>query len=157
MFAIDASRRRELLWAFAPLFIWIGVIFFLSSGSGSSAETSRIIRPLLEWLFPSAEPAAIDTYHAYIRKAAHFTEYFILACLAWRAFTTRAGTLTTALMSLGVVATVAAADEFNQSFNPMRTSSAWDVGLDVLGGAAAVALLLSARRVIPSRFGSARE
>ena len=72
---------------YAPLFLWIGVIFLLSSGSGSSAATSRIIRPLLEFLFPTASEESLQLMHFYIRKCAHFTEYAVLGYWALRAFT----------------------------------------------------------------------
>src|SRR6185295_11638190 len=78
-------RVRFMLYA--PLFLWVGVIFLLSSGSGSMAATSRIIRPLLEFLFPTASEESLQLMHHYIRKCAHFTEYAVLAWLALRAFT----------------------------------------------------------------------
>jgi VanZ family protein len=37
-------------------------------------------------------------------------------------------------MALLLVLVVASIDEFNQSFEISRTSSIWDVGLDLIGG-----------------------
>jgi len=79
------SQRRRWLTAYAPLFIWIFIVLGLGSGIGSMKETSRIIRPLLEFLFPSASPETLTFYHGYIRKLAHLTEYAVLAFLAVRA------------------------------------------------------------------------
>jgi hypothetical protein len=79
-------KRRERFILYAPLLIWIGVIFLLSSGQGASSRTSLIIRPILEFLFPAALPETIDFYHGVIRKFAHFTEYAVLGLLACRAF-----------------------------------------------------------------------
>jgi VanZ family protein len=81
------------------------------------SKTSLVIRPILEFLFPGASEETLIAYHAFIRKCAHFTEYGILAFWA-----------------LLAVALVAAIDETNQSFNPARTGSPWDVLLDVSGG-----------------------
>ena len=65
--------RRALLLQYAPVVFWIAVIFFLSSDQGSMSQTSRFIRPLLEFLFPAAPEETLLIYHGYIRKAAHFT------------------------------------------------------------------------------------
>lgn len=105
---------------------------------GSMNETSRIIRPLLEFLFPAAPPETLTLYHGYIRKFAHFAEYAVLASLAFRAlapFKHKYG------IALVFAAFVAFLDEFNQSLNPTRTSSGWDVALDIAGAAFAIAVL----------------
>jgi len=100
-------------------------------------ETSLIIRPLLKFLFPTSPEATIDLYHGYIRKCAHFTEYGILAFFAFRAAAgssidrlRRSRFFAPALF----VALIASIDEFHQSFVPSRTSSGWDVLLDISGG-----------------------
>lgn len=99
-------------------------------------ETSLIIRPILKFLFPSSPEATIDLIHGYIRKCAHFTEYGILAFFAFRA---AAGSSVSVLrqsrflVPVIFVALVAAADEYHQSFVPSRTSSGWDVLLDISG------------------------
>ncbi|MBO0160213.1 VanZ family protein, partial [Vibrio parahaemolyticus] len=71
---------------YAALFIWIALILFLSTGNGSSEETSRIIGPILKYLFPDASADLLEFYHAIIRKLAHPTAYGILAYLAARTF-----------------------------------------------------------------------
>jgi VanZ family protein len=135
---------RVVLSAYAPILLWLGVIFYLSSGQGSMTETSRFVRPLLEFLFPSASETTLQVYHAYIRKSAHLTEYAILAFLALRAFsrssfeTLHRGKY---IFSLVLVATIAPIDELNQSFEPSRTGSVWDILIDFSGGAAMVLFL----------------
>ncbi|MGC2236597.1 MAG: VanZ family protein [Pyrinomonadaceae bacterium] len=129
---------------YAPLFLWICVIFFLSSTLGSMSHTSRIIRPLLEWLFPDASAETITLYHAYVRKFAHFTEYAILAFWFWRAFRRSGSEFLTKYkyaVSLGLVGLVASIDEFGQSFNPTRTGSPYDVLLDISGGLTMIVFL----------------
>jgi VanZ family protein len=127
---------RVWLWSYAPLFIWIGVIFFLSSNFGSSAHTSLIIEPLLKFFFPDISKASLEFAHACVRKTAHFTEYGILALLGIRALFTATGMLFRFrwVLPVLVVTAVASLDEFNQSFEPSRTSSVWDVMLDISGG-----------------------
>jgi VanZ family protein len=139
--SVEKFTRREQFMLYAPLLVWIGVIFFLSSGQGASTRTSLIIRPILEFLFPNASFETISFYHGIIRKLAHLTEYAVLGFLASRAFFR-----TTVLrkhfwwMAILLVVLVASSDEFNQSFNPDRTSSPVDVLIDLTGGAIAVSL-----------------
>jgi VanZ family protein len=142
-------RRHDLLWRFVPLILWVAVIFVLSSSQGSFNETSRIIRPLLEFLFPAASPETITLYHGIVRKFAHFAEYAVLGFLAMRAFV-RSWPITSSLVLIVAVAVV---DETSQSFDPSRTGSGLDVMIDLTGGAAAIAFvsLLRARRKLRSR------
>lgn len=126
---------------YAPLFLWIGVIFLLSSGSGSMAATSRIIRPLLEFLFPAASEESLQLMHFYIRKCAHFTEYAVLGYWALRAFARTAAEWLRNhpyISAFAVVIIVASLDEFNQRFISSRTGSIWDVVLDITGGLFAI-------------------
>lgn len=142
-------ERYVWLSRYVPLILWIGVIFFLSSSQGSMSETSRIIRPLLEWLFPTVPEVTLTLYHAYIRKFAHFAEYFVLGFLACRAFARSSADLLSQnyyLFAVVLVLTIACVDEFNQSFDPARTSSPYDVLIDVSGGSAATAIYFLAMR-----------
>jgi VanZ family protein len=122
---------------YGPLVLWIGLIFFLSSGAASAAQTSRIIRPILVFLFPSASEATLQQYHFFIRKCAHLTEYALLAfwtirALAWPTYSSLRKYRY--LLAILLVLVVASLDEFNQSFEPSRTSTPWDVLLDCIGG-----------------------
>ena len=143
------SGRRGWLTIYAPLYIWIAVIFFLGSGQGSMSNTSLIIRPLLEFFFPSASPETLLVYHGYIRKLAHFTEYAILAILAARAIPYTFGNRARwkiYLAALATVLVVASVDEFKQSFEPSRTSSPVDVLIDLSGGVVAIGLFWLIKR-----------
>jgi len=126
---------------YAPLLIWIGVIFLLSSGQGASTRTSLIIRPLLEFLFPNASFETIAFYHGIIRKFAHLAEYAVLGFLATRAFFHSPGNFLRKYFwwtAIVLVLLIASLDEFNQSFNSDRTSSPVDVIIDFIGGSVAV-------------------
>jgi VanZ family protein len=136
---LDASSgQRKLLTHYAPLVIWIVVILGLGSQLGSMNETSRFVRPLLEFLFPNALPETLTYVHGYIRKFAHLAEYAVLGFLAFRAFADLQKARFAAALIL--VLAVAATDEVKQSFDPTRTASPWDVLIDIAGGAAAVIL-----------------
>lgn len=138
------TSRRELLIAFAPLVVWITIILILSSNFGSTSHTSVLIRPILVFLFPTAPDETIAIYHGYVRKAAHFTEYAILGLVAYRAFaliTFESVRGRTHLIALAVVIATALVDEFNQSFNTVRTGSIYDILLDIFGGVTMIAII----------------
>lgn len=139
------SFWRSSLARRAFLILWIGVIFFLSSGQGSMSNTSRFIGPLLHFLFPDSSAELLLVYHNFIRKFAHFAEYAVLAFFAFRAFSSAPQKFLQRFwfpVSLLLVFTIASLDEFNQSFLASRTSSFRDVLLDTLGGTAMLVFLL---------------
>jgi VanZ family protein len=131
------NKWRERFFRYAPLFLWIGVVLFASTTEGAMQNTSRFIIPLLKFLFPNTPEEILTVYHGYIRKLAHLTEYGILAFWASRAFSNstlnylRRFWLVFAWILVFLVASI---DEYNQSFNALRTSSIYDVLLDVCGG-----------------------
>src|SRR5476651_839744 len=64
-----------------PVILWMGFIFVMSTELGSFAHTSRIIEPLLRWLYPGISAKTVDLVHLLIRKGGHLTEYAVLALL----------------------------------------------------------------------------
>jgi len=142
----SSNKWRGRIIRYAPLILWVAVIFTASSTAGASQNTSVIIRPLLEWLFPAAPAATLAIYHGYIRKLAHFTEYAVLAFLAARAFRLSSKPVLRRFWFVWAflfVAFVASLDEYNQSFNALRTGSIYDTLIDVSGGLAMI-LFISA-------------
>jgi len=153
----NLNRWRVTIIAYAPLFVWIGVIFYLSSGQGSMEQTSRFIRPLLEFLFPTATEETLSLYHGFIRKFAHLAEYAVLAYMAFRAISLKFPLTTSPrlfIYPLILVAFVASFDEINQSFEVSRTSSLFDVLIDVSGGVVMTFLLWVICRKCPSTGGA---
>src|SRR5215813_4825526 len=116
----------RLLSRYLPLVIWLVFISVASSDSFSANNTSRIIGPLILWLFPKTSPETLAVVHFIVRKLAHFTEYAILAYLAARAFSTspRAALANRwFIASLALVVAYALLDEYHQAFVPSRTAS----------------------------------
>jgi VanZ family protein len=139
------SRVRR----YAPLVVWLGFIFFASTGEFSAGNTSRIIGPLLRWLFPDISEENLLLAHYITRKVAHFTEYAILAWLAARAFTTSSRPLLRRhwfLISLLLVIVYSLSDEYHQSFVPSRTGTIYDSFIDMSGGLTALILYALWRR-----------
>lgn len=134
---------KAFLRYWAPIIIWMALIFAASTDLMSAEHTSRFIEPFLRWLRPGISPDTIARAHFYIRKAAHVSEYAVLAALFYRALvnTLCAGrAVAAAAIVLLFCAAYAASDEFHQSFIPSRTASARDVAIDVSGALLAVCL-----------------
>ena len=99
-----------------PSFIWMGLIFFLSSR-------------------PSITTSAVDWQDFVIKKTAHFIEYFILSALLFYSLRHSTGWSTAKIALVSFFASVfyAATDEFHQSFIPGRTPRVRDILIDALG------------------------
>lgn len=125
------------VWRYAPLVSWMLLIYLASTSGFSADNTSRILRPLLLWLFPQISEERIAALHFLIRKAAHFTEYAVLGFLAARAFigsSHRVLSKNWITASAILVAAYALLDEFHQSFVNARTASIFDSLIDIAGG-----------------------
>ena len=139
-----SRSRNTKRWI--ALLVWVGVIFFFSTDSFSSSDTSRILMPVLKFLLPSLSPEHLQTAHIVCRKAGHVLEYFVLGVLAWRAVTASpAGWLRPELFTIALVLAVALSDEFHQSFMPSRTGALADVGFDLFGGIMGLFLMMRRR------------
>ena len=141
MIQIEFTRFwRGRFGRYAPLIFWIIVIFIVSSNTGSMLNTSRIIHPLLEFLFPNISEIQLTAIHGYTRKAAHLAFYFVLGALAARAFSSSLKKLLRRNwlpISFVLVIVVASLDELNQSLLASRNGSIGDVLIDVCGGSTA--------------------
>jgi VanZ family protein len=138
---------RSLVKYWAPILVWV-LLIFLGSGDLMSAEhTSRFLVPFLRWLNPDISAATLAEIHFCVRKAAHVTEYAILALLFSRAAFRKTNVnwaRSTLFVGVWMACTVVATcDEFRQSFVESRGASPWDVMIDSAG--AILGLLLYAR------------
>lgn len=97
---------KKKLFSWLPVFLWGGVIFYLSSLTST---------PSGNWFFEKVAP-----------YLAHLAEYAVLYFLLLRA-TGKTGLS----FFLGIL--YAFSDEFHQSFVPGRVPDAADVGLDLIG------------------------
>ena len=134
---MQTHSGRKRFWRYAPLALWMFVISFASTSEFSAINTSRIIGPLLLWLFPNLSAERIETVHFLIRKAAHLTEYAVLGLLAARAFFASShDLLRRSWFPLGflLILVYGLLDEYHQSFVPSRTASLYDSAIDVTGG-----------------------
>jgi VanZ family protein len=139
LFAVSKLRSFAKYWL--PIILWFGLIFLASSDVQSAARSSRIIGPLVHWLFPKLSDQAVGNVVLIVRKCAHLTEFAILASLFWRAFRkpvkadTRPWSWREAGAALLGVALYATTDEVHQAFVPGRFGKFHDVLIDSAGGA----------------------
>jgi VanZ family protein len=134
-FAVATVTR--FISRYVPLLAWLAFISFASSNSFSAENTSRIIGPLVLWLFPRTSPETLAIIHFITRKVAHFTEYAILGFLAARAFrsSTRPAVRERWFLICAIIIVVyALLDEYHQMFVPSRTPSIFDSFIDMAGG-----------------------
>ncbi len=132
------------IWRYGPALVWIAVISTLSTDAFSSDNTGAVIIPAVHWLFPGLSQDAVDNIHAGIRKAAHVTEFAILALLVARAFLTSSRYWLWRhwfVLTLLVVFAMGLADEYHQSFVSSRTASIIDSLIDASGGLLAISLI----------------
>jgi VanZ family protein len=133
---VTPDHKQEVkVWIAATL--WMVVIAIESSDYLSSEHTSRILYPILHFLF-HMDLVRFGFWHHYIRKTGHFVGYFILSLLLFRAWkaTLRLPSLWAmrwATIAFFMSALVASLDEWHQTFLPSRTGAFRDVVLDSTG------------------------
>ena len=118
-----------------------------STNLGSSDNTSRLIYPLLHFLF-GMDHAHFQHWHFFIRKGGHVFGYGLLSILLFRAWRETLPsmedlnwTLRWATIAVLGTAVVASLDEWHQSYLPSRTGTPWDVLLDTCAAITAQILL----------------
>ena len=113
--------------------VWIMVIFSFSLQSGE--ESGKLSGGIVAWivsLFFPDDFIHIELVHFLVRKAAHFTEYFILGILL--SLTVReAKWVKPVLIPWGIGTLVASCDETIQLFSDGRAGQITDVMLDSSG------------------------
>jgi len=126
-----------------PAVLWACIIFSFSTDTFSAEHTHSIFYPIFHWAIPSLTLQQFEPIHYFIRKSAHFTEYFVFCILLFRGV--RGGRVgwrwTWGLVALAIAAGYAALDEVHQAFVASRTASPWDSLLDSVGAFAATVVL----------------
>jgi len=142
-----SSDRHQLLKAWIAAILWLIVIAIESTSYLSSHNTSRILYPVLHFLF-GMDWERFEVWHFYIRKGGHVFGYGLLSILlfrAWRETLPAASgarwTLRWTNIAILGTAVVASLDEWHQSFIPSRTGTVRDVILDTCAGIGAQILL----------------
>ncbi|MFY9906447.1 MAG: VanZ family protein [Terriglobales bacterium] len=138
---MTTASRPNLVRAWWPAAVWVCLIAFESTDFFSSENTGSMLYMLWTHLFGSVNLHSFLIFHHYLRKTGHVVGYGMLSLLllrGWRATFGRVPGLllrATLLSWLGTLS-VAALDEWHQSFIPSRTGTVRDVGLDSIAGVA---------------------
>lgn len=141
-----SEKKHDALKAWVATILWLIVIAIESSAYLSAQNTSKILYPLLHFLF-GVDRAGFEPWHFFLRKSGHVIGYALLSVLLFRAWretlpaSRRKWTLRWATIALLATALVASLDEWHQSFLPSRTGRWQDVVLDTSAGVGAQVLL----------------
>lgn len=140
---LEQTKSYGLLRAWWPAIVWACVIFVMSTDSFSAEHTAYVFEPILRWLIPSLTAHQFNIMHFYIRKSAHFTEYFLFCLFLYRGIRGgRAGWhWTWGLAALSIAAGYSALDEIHQAFVASRHASPYDSMLDSAGAFMAIIAL----------------
>ena len=131
------------LRAWWPTLLWAAVIFIMSTDTFSAEHTGSILEPILRWFVPSLTRGQFNLIHYYIRKSAHFTEYFVFCVLLYRSVRGdhKGWRWSWGLTALFIAASYSALDEIHQAFVASRHASPYDSLLDSTGAFIALAAL----------------
>lgn len=126
-------------------FLWMTVIFLFSNqpadeSQGMSNTIIQLIENILHIDIMNADGWLFDTMSFLVRKAAHMSEYAILAILYRQLFDAYETEHSWLWALLGVML-YAATDEFHQVFIPGRSGAIKDVMIDSCGGAIGLLVL----------------
>lgn len=148
-------KRHTGKISFIITLLWVAVIFSFSlQPATTSSEVSRGVGhwlvdtfvPFLSERLETMPVEQLELLHILLRKAGHFSEYFILGILAVLTVLQtklRYGKLS-ALVFCVLVATV---DETIQLFVSGRSGQVTDVMLDSVGALCGIAVLMGVRKV----------
>ena len=143
----DTISLLNKILSFIPTLLLLFLIFGFSAQDGESSgslsfQISLFLVKLASPLLPAAMSEEVlferaELIHYFVRKAAHMTEYFLLALslqLPLTAWFSKQFSLKLRIFT-GFAATVlfAALDEFHQSFVPGRSGNFTDVCIDSTG------------------------
>jgi len=138
---LDPPRAWLKIWW--PAIAWACLIFSMSTETFSAEHTASLFEPLLRWLMPWLTEHQFHTIHYFLRKSAHFSEYFVFCLLLYRGV--RGGQKgwrwSWGFAALFCAAGYSVMDEIHQAFVETRTASAYDSLLDSAGAFAAFVVL----------------
>ena len=136
--------------------LWVAVIFSFSLQPATTS--SEVSRGVGEWLVETFVPflserleampvEQLEFLHTLLRKAGHFSEYFVLGILAMLSvLQTKVRYRLLSARSFCVL--VAAVDETIQLFVSGRSGQVTDVMLDGVGALCGIAVLMGVRKIL---------
>jgi VanZ family protein len=137
-------KKKYLKWLY--VIAWMIIIFIFSSQPGDESDkNSKLVLYVFNALGLDLNTAFGNLANFIVRKAAHFTEYFILYLLIFNALRENLSFRKVLTLSIITVFFYSASDEFHQSFVPGRGPSFRDVLIDTSGGLFALIVVYLSR------------
>ncbi|MDB4286114.1 VanZ family protein [bacterium] len=141
------TSKKIYLTSWLPLLLWMLLIFLLShQDKDTSSLKVGLIQQILGWIGIDGEWLMTGTRGFFLRKLAHFSEYFILLILSFRVANLYYLPPKTFWIPLLGCFLYACTDEFHQTFVPGRVGSPIDVGIDTLGAILGIVVIWSLYR-----------
>ncbi|MGH4121368.1 MAG: VanZ family protein [Clostridium sp.] len=127
-------KKKHMNWIL--VIGWMILIFMFSSQPGEvSSENNKFVIYIFKFIGLDLNSILGTLSDFIVRKAAHFTEYFILYILLYRAINTKKNWgFKVFIWILLMVFLYACSDEFHQAFVPGRGPAFRDVMVDTGGG-----------------------
>jgi VanZ family protein len=131
------------LRAWWPALVWAVLIFTMSTDAFSAQHTASFFWPIGHWFKPDVTAHQFEIIHHYIRKTAHFSEYFVFCLLLYRGLRgARTGwRWTWGMTALFIAFGYSALDEIHQAFVASREARISDSLLDSTGAFFAILML----------------
>jgi VanZ family protein len=155
---ISRHNTFSLFINWIPALLALAVIAMESTATMSGENTSRWLLPLWIKFFGPVSGARWEEIHFLIRKSGHFVGYGLVSLAFYRGWrkslqgSPRQSAWYRRLRAAGFAVfctlLVASADEYHQSFLSGRTSSPYDVCLDVCGALVAHLMLFATLRFL---------
>lgn len=122
-------------WLWIVTILWICFIFgnSLMNAELSGNTSGNLSRILFDLLMKAGITITFDAFHHFIRKLAHFTEYFILAVLVCLSLKYQPLRINRKTCFLCFMVITPCTDEFIQHFVPGRYGAFSDCLLDMSG------------------------
>jgi VanZ family protein len=134
-------KRKYINWILVVG--WMILIFMFSSQAGEvSTENNKFVIYVFDLIGLDLNGIFGTLSDFIVRKAAHFTEYFILYVLLYRAINRKENlNIKVFIWAILIVFLYACSDEFHQAFVPGRGPAFRDVLVDTCGGLTAFLIM----------------
>lgn len=128
-------KNKRIIINWMLLIAWMLLIFFMSNQPGEvSTKQSDLVIMIFSLIGVDLNSYLGSIATFIVRKAAHFTEYFILYCLSIRVLKQYIEIKKARVYCLFIVLGYAITDEIHQYFVPGRAMALRDVLIDFSGG-----------------------
>lgn len=127
-------KNKRLIFAWIAFIFWVGLIFYMSNQSGDiSSKQSGLVIKFFEMVGMDLNDQLGELATFLVRKAAHFTEYFILYFLTVNLIQHYFDIKKSILYGFVFCFLYACTDEIHQYFIPGRAMAFKDVLIDSSG------------------------